>query len=270
MRSGQLEKHKALYKGTEISYWDFGLSGTGTAILYRAIHGFGDDGGPLFVDGQDSVVGTVPGDAAYSDFGNVLYYVVDIDFVAGSATSVSNILDAGYRVIEPELIVNCPLVEGDARAGAVELHPGWHDGERVQYFNFGRDQVRDRGSDANIYIFVDGFSASGAPQVSAAMSPVLDSKKGDTNYSALRHVNYVATAAGDDAESIRSEADVRTSGLEIRPANAFMNLPEADDSSSGPPGGFWWALPRAFLLLATALIIREWRRITSLEAISAA
>ncbi len=44
VRSGQLEKHKAWYKGTEISYWDFGLSGTGTAVLYRAIHGFGDDG----------------------------------------------------------------------------------------------------------------------------------------------------------------------------------------------------------------------------------
>jgi hypothetical protein len=270
VRSGQLERHEAWYEGVKTTYWDFGQSDTGVADLYRAIHGFDDDGSPLFVEGQDSIVTTVPGDAGYSDFGNVLYYVVDDNFAPGSATSIQDIVEGEYRIIKPELIVNCPLVDDDSEAGAEELHLGWHEGKRVQYFSFGRDQVQEGGSDANVYIFVDGFSANGTPQVSTAIRTILDSKKGDANYSALRSVNYVVAAAGRDVDGIRSAAEVLASGLEIRSTNVFMNLPEADDSTNGLPGGAWWAVPGVLSLLAITLFIRAWWLGDRSKSISAA
>ncbi len=261
-RTGELRPVAAWYEGEKTYYWDFGVSVPNTADLYRAISGFSESGGPIFVEGQDPVVDTVPGDPGYSDFWRIIFYVVDGDFVPGSARSVAAVRDAGHRIIDPEITVNCPIVDAGARANERVLNPGWHVGRQIVYFDFGRDQIRAGTSNANIYVFVDGFDVDGSPRISGGATPILDARTGDSIYSALRRVNYVVAPGDLEAGGLRSAAAILDSGLEIRPTDIFMNLPAATVTNDGLPVWAWWTIPSVFLVLAAGLFYRAliWNR----------
>src|SRR3972149_5275027 len=60
-RSGVLTPLPAWYGGSSASDWNFWVAGLPPAALSRAIKGFDQEGKPVFVDGQDSVIGAGPG-----------------------------------------------------------------------------------------------------------------------------------------------------------------------------------------------------------------
>ena len=100
------------YRGEQIVYFDFGPNPPQTAPIYAFVTGFDAEGNPEFVEGQQNVIGVVPGDEGYSAFWYVNLVVVPEDYEANSLTSVQEVLDAGYEMMQPGLLVNCPVVPG--------------------------------------------------------------------------------------------------------------------------------------------------------------
>lgn len=107
------------YKGQEVYYFDFGPNTEATAPIYAFITGFDADGNPQFVEGQNNVVDVVPGDEGYSAFWQVNLVVVPADYQANSITSVDQVLASGYEMIQPGLVVNCPVMRTAAASPEV-------------------------------------------------------------------------------------------------------------------------------------------------------
>ena len=77
-----------------------------------------EEGNPQFVEGQANVIGVIPGDEGYSDFWAVNLVTVPEDYEANSITSVQGVIDSGYEIAQPGLVVNCPVLRtDDAAAG---------------------------------------------------------------------------------------------------------------------------------------------------------
>jgi hypothetical protein len=101
------------YRGEQIFYFDFGPNEPITAPIYAFVTGFDTDGNPQFVDGQHNVIGVVPGDEGYSAFWYVNLVVVPEEYQADTITSVQEVLDSDYEMVQPGLLVNCPVVTTD-------------------------------------------------------------------------------------------------------------------------------------------------------------
>jgi len=102
------------YKGQDVSYFDFGPNTVATAPIYAFVTGFDDAGNPQFVEGQNNVVGVVPGDEGYSAFWYVNLVVVPDGYVANTITAAGEVMASGYEMVQPGLLVNCPVLRTDA------------------------------------------------------------------------------------------------------------------------------------------------------------
>jgi hypothetical protein len=106
---GGEELTQGWYNGTAVYYPDFGMNPATTAPIYAFITGLDADGNPLFVKGQHNVIGVVPGDAGYSAFWEVNLVIVPADYVAASIKDVASVMLSGYELVQPGLVVNCPV-----------------------------------------------------------------------------------------------------------------------------------------------------------------
>ena len=98
------------YKGQEIYYFDFGPNIEQSAPIYALITGFDAEGNPQFVAGQNNVIDVIPGDEGYSAFWYVNLVQVPDDYVPNSITSVDEVLASGFDMVQPGLLVNCPVI----------------------------------------------------------------------------------------------------------------------------------------------------------------
>lgn len=109
------------YQGQEVYYFDFGQNPITTAPIYAFITGFDDNGDPVFVEGQSNVVDVIPGDEGYSAFWYVNLVQVPEDYQANTFTSAEQVLASGYDIVQPGLLVNCPIIRtADAPATAAQ------------------------------------------------------------------------------------------------------------------------------------------------------
>lgn len=124
--------------GSPVSYYNFDVQATEPAPIYALFR----EGEDTPVEGQLNIVDTVPGDDGYNDFWHVQKVTVPADYEANTATSVGDLLDAGYPITATDTLKNCPVVPagstasmryGDGDAGLVD---GWYDGQVVSYFLF--------------------------------------------------------------------------------------------------------------------------------------
>ena len=106
---GGEELTQGWYNGAAVYYPDFGMNPPTTAPIYAFITGLDADGNPVFVEGQHNVIGVVPGDAGYSAFWEVNLVIVPADYVAGSIKDVTSVFSSGYEMVQPGLVVNCPV-----------------------------------------------------------------------------------------------------------------------------------------------------------------
>lgn len=87
------------------------------------------------VPGQLNIVDVIPGDAGYNDFWRVVRVTVPSDYVANTATSLTEIEAADYPMEMTTTLVNCPIVPDGSTAaegaGADGLTQGWYRGEVV-------------------------------------------------------------------------------------------------------------------------------------------
>jgi hypothetical protein len=109
MLEGGEELTQGWYNGTAVYYPDFGMNPATTAPIYAFITGLDTDGNPIFVEGQHNVIDVVPGDAGYSAFWQVNLVIVPDDYVAGTIKDLGGITASGYEMIQPGLVVNCPV-----------------------------------------------------------------------------------------------------------------------------------------------------------------
>ena len=99
-----------------VFYFDFGLNPVETAPIYVLF--YGDD---TPVPGQHNIVDTVPGQMNYSAFWQVHKVTVPDDYVADSATSLSDLQAASYPITPTNILVNCPIVMQPTAVNVVQF-----------------------------------------------------------------------------------------------------------------------------------------------------
>lgn len=99
------------YRDQHVYYPDFGANPAAAIPIWAFITGMDDDGNPVFVEGQNNIIDSLPGDPGYSAFWFVNLVVVDEDYEPNSITSAAGVTDSGFEVLQPGLVVNCPVVE---------------------------------------------------------------------------------------------------------------------------------------------------------------
>jgi hypothetical protein len=109
-----LEAGEALTQGgirdQQVFYPDFGPNPPVAIPIWAFITGMDDAGNPLFVEGQNNVIDSLPGDAGYSAFWRINLVTVPAGYEANSITSASQVAEAGHEVTRTDLMVNCPVV----------------------------------------------------------------------------------------------------------------------------------------------------------------
>ncbi len=95
-------------------YFDFGPTTDATLHIYAFITGMDAQGNPQFVAGQNNIIDVLPGMPGYSLFWDVHLVKVPADYKANSITSAADVMKSGFEIIEPGLVVNCPVVRTDA------------------------------------------------------------------------------------------------------------------------------------------------------------
>ena len=98
------------YRDQHVYYPDFGENPPVAIPIWAFITGMDDDGNPIFVEGQHNIIDSLPGDAGYSAFWAVNLVVVGEDYEPNSITSAAGVADSGFEVLQPGLVVNCPVV----------------------------------------------------------------------------------------------------------------------------------------------------------------
>lgn len=216
------------YRDEAVRYYDFGLnseamgSSVSVAPIYAFITGMSAAGEPMFVDGQHNVVGVVPGDAGYSDLWEVHLVTVPADYEADTIRSAADVEASGYEMEVPGLFVNCPIVEpGTELEGGEELVQGWYENEEVFYPDFGENAPVA----IPIWAFATGMDADGNPEFVDGQHNIIDAVPTDTGYSAFWRVNLVMVDDMYEADSIRSAADVGSSGYEVMETDLVVNCP---------------------------------------------
>ena len=124
--------------GERVSYYNFDIQPVAPApifVLFRT-------GETTPVAGQLSIIDVIPGDQGYNDFWQVVRVTVPADYVANTATSLADLVAAGYAMQQTNDIVNCPVVPdgstADLRQGGemAGLIHGWYKNQVVFYFSF--------------------------------------------------------------------------------------------------------------------------------------
>ncbi len=97
------------YKDEAVFYPDFGMNSRAATPIYVFIHGMNADGTPDFVDGQNNIIDSVPGDAGYTAFWLVTMVTVPQSYVPNTLRSASAVLSSGFTRTTTAMVVNCPV-----------------------------------------------------------------------------------------------------------------------------------------------------------------
>jgi hypothetical protein len=100
------------YRETNVFYPDFGPNAPVAIPIWAFVTGFDDDGAPQFVEGQRNIIDAIPSDDGYSAFWRVNLVMVDGSYEANSLRSREDVEASGYEVVQTDLMVNCPVVDG--------------------------------------------------------------------------------------------------------------------------------------------------------------
>ena len=98
-------------RGSEVVYFDFGVTSPTPMRVWLPITGFDAVGRPLFVPGQQPVIEAAPGEPGYSHFQRVYYVTVDPPYEANSIRSVEDVSSSGYGVTPTRILLNRPVVD---------------------------------------------------------------------------------------------------------------------------------------------------------------
>ena len=135
--------------------------------------------------------------------------------------------DNGNGATATTAATTAPTTAPTAEAMERMLVHGWYRNEEVVYYDFGTNSPATGASvgSAPIWAFITGMNADGTPAFVEGQHNVVDVVPGDAGYSDLWEVMLVTVPDGYEADSIKSRADVESSGYPIMPAGIFVNCP---------------------------------------------
>jgi hypothetical protein len=211
--------------GQVVRYYNFDVMSTTPAPIFVLFR----EGASTPLPGQINIIDVIPGDAGYNDFWLVTKVTVPADYVANTATSVADIVAAGYPTETTDMIVNCPVVpEGSTASegpGASGLTMGWYKDQVVFYFDFNEAPITatSDGMVATSPIFVafnidpdqdgggpaSGFMAQGS---SDQTHNVVATIPGDAGYSPLWGVHPYRNQEFDQVFNLESAQAVENFG----------------------------------------------------------
>ncbi|MEX2159231.1 MAG: hypothetical protein WEB04_07495 [Dehalococcoidia bacterium] len=217
------------YNGEALQYYDFGANSTLVSRdevlsvpVWMFIYGKDETGAPEAVPGQQNIIDARPGDLNYTDLWDVTFVTVPRDYEPNAVRSAQEIQDAGYPVERTGRLVNCPVVPATTISqGGERLNPGWEDGERVTYFDFGPNP----NTIAPVWMLMYGFGDNGFPRLVPGQHNIFDSTPNDAQYTAFRRIHLVTVPEEYTADSIRSEDDIVASGYDVTETDTVLNLP---------------------------------------------
>jgi hypothetical protein len=206
------------YRDEPVVYYDFGMQPPTNGAVDTAapfwvfITGMDGDGNPIFVEGQHNIVDAVSGDDGYSDLCEVNLVTVPEGYEANAIHSRADLEAMSYPTVTPDLLVNCPIVPASSTLeNDKKLVVGWYQDQHVYYPDFGANPA----AAIPIWAFITGMDTHGNPIFVEGQNNIIDALSGDAGYSAFWFVNLVIVDEGYEATSIRSAADVASSGFEI-------------------------------------------------------
>ena len=187
--------------GAHVLYYNFDVQPTTPSPIYV----FFKSGATNPLSGQNNIVATIPGDAAYNDFWLIKKVTVPENYVPNSLTSESEILSSGYSITTTTDIVNCPIVPYGSTAArskitgtANVLSFGWYMGKAVAYFNFDEAAIVASGGSVPISPIYVIFANNTSPDEGFKLEPgtsqthnVLATLPIDATYSPLWNVYVV-------------------------------------------------------------------------------
>ena len=222
---------RAWRNGEWMGYVDFGTNtrpdSDGNVIvapIWAFVSGFNEDGSPQMIEGHRTMLDVVPGDEGYSDLWAVQFVVVPEGTDSESIHSLSDLEASGLEIVPSGMLVNCPIVPGDATVESGHgVHATWYRGETTHYFDMGLSPA----TPGHAYVFVTGLDEAGRP-AGVVGTPVL---AGDLENDFWR-LHYVIVDASYAANSLRSVAEVEASGFAVTSTWLLVNWPLVEASST--------------------------------------
>jgi len=98
------------YQGRDVQFFDFGPASDTAASMWRFVRGDPTAAEPQFVEGQNSVVDSIPVAPSYPDLWQISYVRTDSTFAANSVTSLAALQRSGLTIAAPAVTRNLPIV----------------------------------------------------------------------------------------------------------------------------------------------------------------
>ncbi|MCA9679831.1 MAG: hypothetical protein H6709_02615 [Kofleriaceae bacterium] len=221
--------------GSPVRYYNFDVQPVTPAPIYVLFR----DGEDTPVADQLNIVPVIPGDPGYNDLWQVVAVTVPADYVANTAASVAELVEAGYPTQAMPVLVNCPVVPAGSTAtrriggGYTDLTEGWYGGQIIQYFHFAEAELAPINASvptSPIYVTfnINPDQPGGGPPSGFVTEPgtdqthnVVASVPGDTGYSPLWAVNIYDNA---DFDNVSDLTTAEASNI-VEPYAAMVNCP---------------------------------------------
>lgn len=227
--SAEIEQIAGWFRDRPVLYFNFGdvPQPLSAGRVLWPVYGFDAAGDPVAIRGQRPIFSTLPGLKGYSGIWR-LVYVVTADHVQPNqlrdVASVNALVRRRRAVLkDASLLVNLPIVaRGSALAhDSTPPLPGWFEGREVQFFDFGPVTL----APVDMWRFVRGKDASGAPSLVAGQNSIVDSVPVAGSYPDLWQIHFVQVDSAYAANTLKSAAALRASGFLVEPASSVRNLP---------------------------------------------
>ena len=101
------------FQGRDVQFFDFGVATENPAGMWRFASRIDPAGDPVFVEGQNSVLDSIPVAPAYPDLWSIRIVRVDSAYAPNSIRSVAALRSARYAVDSARVFRNLPVVMVD-------------------------------------------------------------------------------------------------------------------------------------------------------------
>lgn len=101
---------KGWFAGREVQFFDFGPTTVTPAPMWRFARGTDASGQPEPLEGQNSIVDSIPVSGAYPDLWEIYFVRVDTSYAPNTFKSASAVRGANFMVNAPATMRNLPIV----------------------------------------------------------------------------------------------------------------------------------------------------------------
>ncbi|MEX2178275.1 MAG: hypothetical protein WD801_06165 [Gemmatimonadaceae bacterium] len=97
------------YEGREVQFFDFGVASTRPAPMWRFARGMDVDGEPVLLEGQHSILDSIPTAPTYPDLWDIRFVRVDSAYQPNSLKSAAALRSARVVVDSARVVANLPV-----------------------------------------------------------------------------------------------------------------------------------------------------------------